>query len=304
MLAVPLDRPPQPLVEVDRGLPAAALADLRPVDELAVDLPLRLALAAHLGLHPGPGELGDPRDDVPDPVRPPAAGVEGLAADVGAVEGRADREVCVGRVLDVEEVALGRAVGAQHRRPSLDRSADRLGDDPREVQVAAAVGVREPGHRHRQSVRRRVGAGDDVGGRLRRLVGGGRLERELLAVGELGVGSVGLVRRGDHDPFDARLEAGVEQGPGTAHVGLERAQRRLGDRADDRLGAEVEHVGDPVLAQRPDQRRAVAAAPLAPPAPAARARAATGSRAAAARAARAGPPRARGRAAPWSARRR
>ena len=50
-----------------------------------------------------------------------------------------------------------------------------------------------------------VAEGDHVGRRLARLVGRRRPQRVVLAVGQLLVGPVGLVRGGDHDRRDARL---------------------------------------------------------------------------------------------------
>lgn len=47
---VPVPRPPQSLVEVDLRLPAELCADRRRVEELAVDLARRHALAAHVRL--------------------------------------------------------------------------------------------------------------------------------------------------------------------------------------------------------------------------------------------------------------
>ena len=59
------------------------------------------------------------------------------AAELAAVERGGDRQVGVDRILDVEVVALGRAVGADHRRLALSERARRVGHDPRPVEVAA-----------------------------------------------------------------------------------------------------------------------------------------------------------------------
>ena len=204
VLAVPVDRALETLLQVDRRLPAEAVADLRRVDVLTVDLPVRVAGAADVGLDPRVREAGDRRHDVADPVRAAASRVEGLAPDLGPVEVVGERQVGAGGVLDVEEVALGRAVRAQHRPPALDRRADGLRDQAGEVEVAAAVDVREPRDGDREPVAVPVAARDQVGRRLRRLVGRGRLEREVLPVGQLVVRAVGLVGGGDDHPSTRR----------------------------------------------------------------------------------------------------
>ena len=194
-----------PSSRLDPRLPVAELAELAGIDELPVDLACRVAGAADLRLDAGPGQPGDRGDDLEHAVGALAAGVERLPADRVAVEPVGDRQVGGGGVLDVEQVPYRRAVGAEHRRAAFDRRADRLRDQAREVEIAAAVDVGEAGHRHRQSVARPVGAGDQVGGRLRRLVRRGRPQREVLRVGELLVGAVGLVGGGEDDPLDPVL---------------------------------------------------------------------------------------------------
>src|SRR5688500_7165452 len=106
-MAVPIDRAPQALLQLDRRLPAERLADLRRVHILAVDLARRISGAANVRLDPGARELGDQRDHVADSMGAPAAGVEGLTADIVALEPVGDRQVSGRGVLDVEEVALG-----------------------------------------------------------------------------------------------------------------------------------------------------------------------------------------------------
>ena len=254
MIAVPRDRPLDAVFERHRRAPAAALSQPGGIDVLLVDLALGVARSADLGLHPGPGQPGDRLDDLEHAVRPLAAGVEGGAADVIAVERVGDREVGPGGVLDVEQVADRRAVGAQHRRAALDGGADRFGNQTGEVEVAAAVDVGEAGHRHRQAVRRPVGARDQFSGGLGRLVRRRRLQRELLAVGKLVVRAVGLVGGGEDDPLDPLGPAGLEQRPGTADVRLEAAARVGLNRADDRLGGEVEDGVDSPPGDRPSQQ--------------------------------------------------
>src|SRR5690606_18375955 len=93
VLAVPLDGPPQAFLEVDRRLPAEYIADLRGIDVLAIDLALGVPRAADVGLDARARELRDQLDDVADPVRAPATGVERLAAHVVAVQVVGDRQV-------------------------------------------------------------------------------------------------------------------------------------------------------------------------------------------------------------------
>ncbi len=53
-------------------------------------------------------------------------------------------------VLDVEEIALGRAILADHRRPTAQGGNHGLGHEPGGVGIAAAVDVREPGDGNRE----------------------------------------------------------------------------------------------------------------------------------------------------------
>ena len=56
-----------------------------------------------------------------------------------------DRQIGRGSVLDVEEVPLRRAIGANHRPAPVEHGAHRLGDQAGEVAIAAAVDVGEAG---------------------------------------------------------------------------------------------------------------------------------------------------------------
>ncbi len=140
----------------------------------------------------------------------------------------------------MEEVALGAAVGADHRRAAVEHGDRRLRDQPREVEVAAAVDVGEAGDGQRHAVGVGVAAGDDVGRGLAGVVGIGGAQREVLAVGQLRAGAVGLVGGGEDDPLHPVLATGLEDVPGAAHVDFERLQRRLAGDADDRLRRQVE----------------------------------------------------------------
>ena len=80
---------------------------------------------------------------------------------------------------------------------------------------------------------------EQVAGRLRRAVGGGRLKRRVLGEGAVGDRAVDLVGRDLHVAGDAELTRGLEQHAGADHVSA--GERLLvGDRAVDvRLGGEV-----------------------------------------------------------------
>ena len=150
VLAVPVDRPLEALLEADRRLPAQASREASPGRRTGgrsrpPGCPCRGCPARRRC----PASRAISATTSPTGIRPPAAGVERLAADVVAVEAVGDRKVGGRGVLDVEEVALRRAVRAQDRRPAVERRADRLGDQAREVEVAAAVDVREAGDRDR-----------------------------------------------------------------------------------------------------------------------------------------------------------
>ena len=134
----------------------------------------------------------------------------------------------------------------------------RVGNDARPVEVPAAVDVGEPRDRHRQVVGVRVGASDQVGAGLGHVVGEARLQRKVLAVGQLVVVAVGLVGRGhdhlpDRRPDHTHRPARLQQEIGSANVGLERGQRGPVGRADDRLRRQVEHRGDVVLVEHADE---------------------------------------------------
>ena len=81
---------------------------------------------------------------------PPPAGVPGTAAQLRPVQRGGDRQVGVDGVVDVEVVALGRAVRADHGPLAAHERARRVGHEPRPVHVARAVDVGEARDRHRQ----------------------------------------------------------------------------------------------------------------------------------------------------------
>src|SRR5262245_31378987 len=107
MRPVPLDRSAQALLQADGRAPPGKLVELGRVGPLAVDLPGRVSLARQPGRDAGARQARDEIDDRANGVRLAAAGVERLATDLVAIEVVGDREIGSGRVLDVEEVALG-----------------------------------------------------------------------------------------------------------------------------------------------------------------------------------------------------
>src|SRR5689334_9972260 len=112
MSAVPLERLAQAVWQVHPWAPVGQLAQLGRVDVLAIDLAVRRALAEVLGLDAGPRRSGDLLDDLADGVWVLAPCVEGLPPRPLAVERGLDRQVGGDRVVDVQEVALRAAVGA------------------------------------------------------------------------------------------------------------------------------------------------------------------------------------------------
>src|SRR3712207_6319830 len=118
---VPLDGPLEALTETDLRLPAGDLGELRRVDELRVDLPGGVAAPADIGLNARARDLADQFEHAAH--RPGLASpcVERLAGRGAADAHRPlDREVGGDSVVDVEEVALGGAVGADNRAAAVD----------------------------------------------------------------------------------------------------------------------------------------------------------------------------------------
>ena len=153
------------------------------------------------GSTPVPDRAHRRRDDVDHAVRLASAGVEGLAARLAAVERVGEREVGVDRVVDVQEVALRRAVGADHRRLAAQRATSTTGrHEARAVLVAAAVDVAEASRGDRQPVGRPVRAGDDVRRGLGGLVGPRRAQRRALGERQSLGRSVCVLGRGDRPP--------------------------------------------------------------------------------------------------------
>src|SRR5215207_11360897 len=113
MLAIPIERAAEPLAQVDLGPPAAELGDLARVQVLAVDLARRGPLPPDLRLDLRAGELADQLDDLGDAVRAFTPRVERLAARRPGVECGGHRQVGARGILDVDEVSLWAAVGAQ-----------------------------------------------------------------------------------------------------------------------------------------------------------------------------------------------
>ena len=167
-----------------RARQPVSCAKLCAVKPLPVDLRVRHAGATDLRRRRSlPARPADQRHHVADPVRRPEPALNASPRAPGVAEDRvADRQVRGDGVVDVQEITLGRAVGAQHRRASVQRRADRLRDQPGAVQVPSPVHVREPRDRDRQPERMPVGAGDQVGRGLRDVIRVERRERRILGV--------------------------------------------------------------------------------------------------------------------------
>src|SRR5690349_9761876 len=79
VVAVPLDRAAQPLLQPDLRCPTGELAQLGGVDPLPVDLTVRGPRALDVRSQRSAGQPADEVDHVGHPMRAPAAGVEGLS---------------------------------------------------------------------------------------------------------------------------------------------------------------------------------------------------------------------------------
>src|SRR5512132_3310191 len=120
MLAVPAEGPAEALAQLRAGLPADFGADLGRVEVLALDLPARVPGAAIVGLDLPWSELADQIHHFANGMRPSPARVERLAATAAAGKRLGDRQIRRGSVLGVEEVTLGRAIGANHRSAPVE----------------------------------------------------------------------------------------------------------------------------------------------------------------------------------------
>ncbi len=132
---------------------------------------MRRAAPLDVGLEAQAGDLDELRDNLEDADGAPDARVPRATAQLRTIERARDREVGGDGVLGVEEVALHQPIGADYRPLAREQRADRAGDQPREVEVAAAEDVAKARHRYGQPEGMRVGAGDDVGAGLGGVVG-------------------------------------------------------------------------------------------------------------------------------------
>src|SRR5215207_3743099 len=107
MSGVPLERPADPLPQINRRLPPDPFSDLGRVEVLAIDLGVRFAGAPKVRLDVVRSQFADQVDHVAYRVGPAPPGVEGLARNPFILESPGERQIDVRGVLDVEEVALG-----------------------------------------------------------------------------------------------------------------------------------------------------------------------------------------------------
>ena len=253
MRPLPGDRPPQTLLERRPAAPTrSAPRSLEKSTHWRSISPDGVPPPRMSGSHARAGEPADQLDHVEHPVRLAAAGVERLAESFAPPERGRDRQVRRDRILDVEEVALRRAVGADHRRAAGERGRHRLGHQPRGVGVAAAVQVREPRDRDRELPRVPVGAGEQVGRRPSRR----RRGRSAPAGSARDTGARPMDRR----PCPRRRRSPARRrGAGRPRAAASVPRMFVSNvetwgavgGGDDRLRGEVEHVLDLVLGQRP-----------------------------------------------------
>jgi len=152
--------------------------------------------------------------------------VEGLAGDgrrigFGRREAFAEREIALGGILDVEEVADEFAVAADDEALAVEGGLNDSGDGTAEVEVAAAEKITAAGDCGLEAVSGGVHLRDEVGAGFRNVVRIAALERMRFKVGEARVRSVGLVGRGDNDVGVADEAAGFEDVPSACDVGAE-----------------------------------------------------------------------------------
>src|SRR5437867_484797 len=100
MLSVPVDGAPQPLLEIDESLPAHQVADLRRIHVLAVDLTSWAAGPPNVRRQRRARQARDELHDLAHWMGATRARVEGLAANLLAVQSVGDRNVGAGSVLD------------------------------------------------------------------------------------------------------------------------------------------------------------------------------------------------------------
>ena len=200
----------------------------------------------------------DPAHDLDDGQPGDGGEIEGRARDLGPVpHGICQRQDPGRGVSHVQVVAHEGPVGADHRALAAEHRADRAGDDPAPVQVAAAVEVAAARDRDRQPVRVGIRLSQKVGRGLGGVVGVMGPERHLLSVGPAGGISVRLVGGGDHDAPDRGCAAArLERGPGPGDVVVEGLDRVHDRRAHQRLGRQVDDRLDPLSLEDPaDQAR-------------------------------------------------
>ena len=136
------------------------------------------------------------------------AEVEGLAGQ--RLVGRqplGQGQVGFRRVLHVQEVAHELAVAADHERLVAQRRPDDAGDQPAEVEVAAAEEVAAAHDGGPQAEGARVHGRDEVRAALRHVVREPALQRVVLAVRQVGRVAVGLVGGRDEHLLHARAAA-------------------------------------------------------------------------------------------------
>ena len=240
VLAVPLDRLLQALLEAGSRAPAGQALELVGRADVPVDLAEPLVDEDDLGVgadgrehrvgHVAYGDV-DPGGDVDD--------LAGEHVDVGG-DDRLDR---LGVVVDVEPVAGGVPVAVDRQRLARER----LGDEARDhlLRMLARSVVVEGAHDHdRQPVGDEVRVREPVASRLRRRIGRARVERMLLVHGRVLRRPVHLARGDQDEALDRRAPDRVEQDLRPLHVRRHELGRALLDRLlHVRLGRRVDdHV--------------------------------------------------------------
>jgi hypothetical protein len=70
------------------------------------------------------------------------------------------------------------------------------------MEISASVDVPTTSHCDRNAVGMLIGEGEEIGTRLRNIIGVFPSQRHLFGIGQLVTRSIGFIARGDDDPFN------------------------------------------------------------------------------------------------------
>ena len=177
--------------------------------------------------------------------------IESLAADVGSIQRFGKAHIRRYRVLHVDVVASGSAIGPQHRPLPEMQAANCPRHHPAPVQIAAAIDIAAARHRHGQAVGFVIRPRDQIGTGFRDIVRKAALGRHRFGVRQLGALSISFVAgRHDHLLYVVPLPAArFENVIGAANVGFEGRERTASCGSHDGLRRQMKHGADLVFHQ-------------------------------------------------------